>query len=121
MHWILLIIAGIFEVGFTTSLKLSEGFSNWKWAASFVACVIISFILLTKATAKIPLGTAYAIWSGIGAVGTVLVGIYYFEEDANFWRLFFIGTLILSIVGLKLVTTDAKDDPGKPETTTVIN
>ena len=106
MHWILLIIAGLFEVGFTTSLKLSEGFTNWKWAAGFVVCVIISFVFLTKAIEQIPLGTAYAIWSGIGAVGTVLVGILYFKEDANFWRIFFIGLLILSIVGLKMVTPD---------------
>jgi len=107
MNWILLVIAGLFEVGFTTSLKLSEGFTNWKWAVAFVVCVIISFILLTKSTVEIPLGTAYAIWSGIGAVGTVLVGIFYFKEDVSFWRIFFIGLLIVSIIGLKLAT------PGK--------
>jgi len=107
MHWILLVIAGLFEVGFTTSLKLSDGFTNWKWAVGFVVCVIISFVFLTKSIEEIPLGTAYAIWSGIGAVGTVLVGILYFKEDASFWRIFFIGLLIISIVGLKLVT------PGK--------
>ena len=119
MHWILLVIAGLFEVGFTTSLKLSESFSNWKWATAFVACVIISFIFLTKATAKIPLGTAYAIWSGIGAVGTVLVGIFYFKEDAGFWRIFFIGALVFSIVGLKLVTPDGADDKASSKQTAV--
>ncbi len=115
MHWILLVIAGLFEVGFTTSLKLSEGFSNWKWATAFVVCVIVSFVFLTKATAKIPLGTAYAIWSGIGAVGTVLVGILYFKEEAGFWRIFFMAALVASIVGLKLATP-VKDD-GKDSAT----
>lgn len=101
MNWILLITAGFFEVGFTTCLKLSNNFSNLKWTAGFLACAIISFYFLNKATETLPMGTAYAVWTGIGAVGTVIIGIIYFGEPANFWRIFFIATLIGSILGLK--------------------
>ena len=68
-----------------------------------MACLFISMFLLIKATKTLPIGTAYAVWTGIGAVGTVLLGIFYFNEPVTFWRVFFISTLILSIVGLKLV------------------
>lgn len=101
MNWIILIIAGLFEVGFTTSLKLSNNFSNLKWSIIFVFCITLSFFFLNKATQTLPMGTAYAVWTGIGAVGTVIVGILYFNEPANFWRIFFIATLIGSILGLK--------------------
>ncbi|WP_442589589.1 DMT family transporter [Pedobacter sp. AW31-3R] len=101
MNWILLIIAGLFEVGFTTCLKLSNNFSNLKWTSGFLISVLLSFYFLNKATETLPLGTAYAVWTGIGAVGTVIVGIIYFNEPANFWRMFFIATLIASILGLK--------------------
>jgi quaternary ammonium compound-resistance protein SugE len=103
MNWIILVIAGIFEVGFTTCLKLSNNFSNMKWSIAFFICITLSFILLNKATQTLPMGTAYAVWTGIGAVGTVLVGIFFFEEPANFWRIFFIATLIASILGLKFL------------------
>lgn len=101
MNWIFLLIAGLFEVGFTTCLKLSENFSNLKWTIAFFVCIICSFLFLNKASQSLPLGTAYAVWTGIGAVGTVIVGILYYHEPASFWRLFFIATLIASIVGLK--------------------
>jgi quaternary ammonium compound-resistance protein SugE len=101
MNWILLIIAGLFEVGFTTCLKLSNNFSNLKWSTAFLACILLSFYFLNKATQTLPMGTAYAVWTGIGAVGTVIIGILYFEEPASFWRLFFIATLIGSVLGLK--------------------
>ncbi|SEA94900.1 DMT family transporter [Pedobacter hartonius] len=101
MNWIILIIAGLFEVGFTTCLKFSDNFSNLKWTAGFLACIVLSFYFLNKASQTLPMGTAYAVWTGIGAVGTVIVGILYFEEPANFWRLFFIATLIGSVLGLK--------------------
>jgi len=103
MNWIYLVMAGILEIGFTTCMKLSNNFTNIKWTAGFITCIVVSFYLVNKATATIPLGTAYAVWTGIGAVGTVLVGIFYFNEPANFWRIFFIATLILSIVGLKFL------------------
>lgn len=103
MSWIILVIAGFFEVGFTTCLKLSNNFSNMKWSAGFFVCIILSFLLLNKATQTLPMGTAYAVWTGIGAVGTVLVGIFFFDEPVNFWRVFFISSLIGSILGLKFL------------------
>ncbi len=107
MNWILLIIAGLFEVGFVTCLgkaKESTGNAATFWYIAFVICLVASMLLLLKATKELPLGTAYAVWTGIGAVGTVLVGIFLFKEPADFWRLFFIFTLIASIIGLKVVT-----------------
>ena len=104
MAWILLVIAGLFEVGFTTCLKLSDNFANLKWTAGFVICTVISFFLLSKATQTIPLGTAYGVWTGIGAVGTATVGIIFYRESTDFWRLFFLFLLIGSILGLKVVS-----------------
>ena len=105
MSWLILIIAGLFEVGFTTCLKLSNNFSDWKWSAGFFICITLSFLLLNKAIQYIPIGTGYAVWTGIGAVGTVVIGMIFFKEPTDFWRLFFIFSLIGSIVGLKLVST----------------
>lgn len=105
MAWIYLIIAGCFEIGFTTSLKLSNNFSHRWWTVMFFISISLSFHFLNKAIQNIPLGTAYAVWTGIGAVGTVVIGIFFFREPAEFWRLFFIFLLIGSILGLKLVST----------------
>ena len=107
INWILLLIAGFFEVGFATCLgkaKETTGNSSLFWYAGFLVCLIISMVLLVKVTKELPIGTAYAVWTGIGAVGSVLVGIFIFHEPATFWRVFFITTLILSIVGLKFVS-----------------
>lgn len=104
MDWLILIVAGLFEVGFTTCLKLSQNFTNLKWSAAFFACIVLSFTLLNKATQTIPLGTGYAVWTGIGAVGTVIIGIIFFREPSDFWRIFFIFLLIGSVIGLKLVS-----------------
>lgn len=104
MNWLLLIVAGLFEVGFTTCLSLSKNFTEWKWIIGFFVCMTLSLIFLNKAIQTIPLGTAYAVWTGIGAAGTVIAGILLFEEPSDFWRLFFIVTLILSIAGLKAVS-----------------
>lgn len=100
MAWIYLIIAGLFEVGFTTSLKMSNNFTNGKWTFAFFVCISLSFHFLNEAIQKIPLGTAYAVWTGIGAVGTALIGILIFSEPSDFWRVFFIMLLIGSIIGL---------------------
>jgi quaternary ammonium compound-resistance protein SugE len=108
MNWLLLIIAGLFEVGFTTCLgkaKTATGTAATLWMVGFFISLSLSMWLLYKATQTLPLGTAYAVWTGIGAVGTVLVGILFFKEPADFWRLFFIFTLIGSIVGLKFVSS----------------
>lgn len=107
MNWILLIIAGLFEVGFAACLgkaKETTGIASTYWYIGFFICLGISMLLLIKVTQQLPIGTAYAIWTGIGAVGTVLLGIFLFNEPATFWRLFFISTLIVSIVGLKVVS-----------------
>ncbi len=107
MNWILLIIAGLFEVGFASCLgkaKESTGTNATMWMAGFFVCLSISMYLLYKATQTLPIGTAYAVWTGIGAAGTVLVGIQFFKEPSDFWRLFFIFTLIASIDWLKFVS-----------------
>jgi quaternary ammonium compound-resistance protein SugE len=108
MNWLILIIAGIFEVGFTTCLgkaKETTGTTSYLWWAGFVVSLTLSMYLLYKATLTLPMGTAYAVWTGIGAVGTVIIGILFFKEPVAFWRLFFIATLIGSIVGLKAVSS----------------
>lgn len=107
MNWILLIIAGLFEVAFAACLgkaKESSGTEANYWYMGFLICLAISMILLVKVTRELPIGTAYAVWTGIGAVGTVLVGIFVFKEPATFWRLLFLTTLISSIIGLKFVS-----------------
>jgi quaternary ammonium compound-resistance protein SugE len=104
MNWVILIIAGLFEVGFTTCLKLSNNFTKLGWSIGFFISISLSFIMLNKASQTIPIGTAYAVWTGIGAVGTAIVGIILFKEPSDFWRLFFITTLIASIAGLKFLS-----------------
>ncbi len=104
MEWLYLIIAGLFEVSFTVFLKISDNFTNIKWSVLFVISYILSVVFLSKSMQSIPMGTAYAVWTGIGAVGAVLIGIIFFKESTDFWRLFFIFTLVASIVGLKLVS-----------------
>lgn len=107
MNWFLLIIAGFFEVGFAFCLgkaREASGIIAAYWYTGFLISLIISMLLLIKVTRELPIGTAYAVWTGIGAVGTVLIGIFIFKEPANFWRIFFITTLIISIVGLKFVS-----------------
>ena len=106
MNWIFLVVAGLCEVGFTYCLgraKLVTGVEWWLWMSGFLAFTFVSMGLLAKATQTLPLGTAYPVWTGIGAVGTVIVGILFFNEPATFWRLFFIFTLIASIIGIKMV------------------
>lgn len=107
MNWLLLIIAGLFEVAFAACLgKAKETTGNVAiyWYLGFLICLAISMVLLVKVTKELPIGTAYAVWTGIGAVGSVLIGILVFKEPATFWRLFFITTLIASIIGLKVVS-----------------
>ncbi len=107
MAWIWLILGGCFEVGFTTCLgkvKTTAGLEMWLWLMGFLISSTLSMYLLYKASQTLPMGTAYAVWAGVGAVGAVLVGILVFKEPAAFWRLFFISTLIISIVGLKVVS-----------------
>lgn len=109
MNWIFLFIGGLFEVAFAACLgkaRETSGQEAFLWYAAFGVCLSISMLLLIKATQTLPIGTAYAVWTGIGAVGTVLAGILWFKEPADFWRIFFIFTLIGSIVGLKFVSAE---------------
>ena len=106
MAWLFLIIGGLFEVGFTTCLQQSENLTNWnknwQWSLGFFACLFLSMFFLNEAAKHLPMGTCYVVWAGIGAVGTVLVGIFFYNEPTNALRIVFIITLIVSIVGLKL-------------------
>lgn len=107
MNWIILIIAGLFEVAFASCLgkvKETNGNEMYWWFGGFLVCLTVSMLLLIKATETLPIGTAYAVWTGIGAVGTALVGIFVFKDPASFWRVFFICTLIGSVIGLKAVS-----------------
>ena len=107
MSWILLIIAGLFEVAFASCLgkaKETTGNVALLWYAGFVVSLVISMVLLVKASQSLPIGTSYAVWTGIGAVGTAIIGIFFFNEPATFWRVFFMFTLICSIAGLKAVS-----------------
>jgi quaternary ammonium compound-resistance protein SugE len=99
--WSALIIGGMFEVGFTTSLRLVDGFRNPLWTVIFLIAVTLSMGLLEIASRTIPMGTAYAIWGGIGAVGTVIVGIIWFGESFSFVRLLLIANVIAAILLLK--------------------
>jgi len=106
MNWFLLIIAGLFETAFATCLgkaKETSGMISAYWMTGFIVCLTISMVLLYKAVQTLPIGTAYAVWTGIGAAGTVVVGILVFKEPATLWRILFLSTLVLSIIGLKAV------------------
>jgi quaternary ammonium compound-resistance protein SugE len=102
MAWALLILGGLFEVGFTTALRFVDGFRNPGWTLAFLVSVTLSMSLLEKASRTIPMGTAYAVWGGIGAIGTVLVGIAFFAEPAGLVRALLILVVIAAIVGLRL-------------------
>ncbi len=100
MGWVLLLLAGLFEIGFTTFMKLDGIWAN----VGFFVFAAISFWLLTRAMKTIPLGTAYAVWTAIGAVGTAIVGIVAFGDPVTFWRIFFLCAIVAIVVGLKMVS-----------------
>lgn len=102
MAWFLLILGGLFEIGFTTCLRFVDGFRNIPWTLGFLASVTLSMGLLEAASRSIPMGTAYAVWGGIGALGTVLVGIFFFQEPTTPIRIVLIFALVACIAGLKL-------------------
>jgi quaternary ammonium compound-resistance protein SugE len=102
MTWLWLIVGGLFEVGFTTSLRFVDGFRNVGWTIVFLVSVSISMALLELAARTVPMGTAYAVWGGIGAIGTVIVGMVWFAEPAGTIRVLLILMIIAAIAGLRL-------------------
>ena len=102
MAWFWLIVGGLFEVGFTTSLRFVDGFRNLPWTLAFLVSGAISMGLLELASRNIPMGTAYAVWGGIGAVGTVIVGILWFQEPSSTIRVLLIFAVVAAIAALKL-------------------
>ncbi len=106
MNWIILVIAGLFESGFAFCLGKMKGVTGseyYLWGVGFIVCLAISMLLLAKAVQTLPIGIAYPVWTGIGVVGTAVLGILFFHEPITVARLFFITTLIASIIGLKIV------------------
>jgi quaternary ammonium compound-resistance protein SugE len=104
MAWLWLILGGLFEVGFTTSLRFVDGFRNIGWTIAFLVSVGISMFLLEVASRTIPMGTAYAVWGGIGAIGTVIVGMGWFGEPVTTIRMLLILAIVAAIAGLKLTS-----------------
>ncbi|MDS1141199.1 quaternary ammonium compound efflux SMR transporter SugE [Pusillimonas sp. SM2304] len=102
MSWLVLIIAGLFEIGWAVGLKYTEGFTRLWPSIGTAASMVISLALLGLAMKQLPLGTAYAVWVGVGAVGTVLLGIVMLGESASVARLLSVGFIVLGIIGLKL-------------------
>ncbi|GIV09545.1 MAG: QacE family quaternary ammonium compound efflux SMR transporter [Fimbriimonadales bacterium] len=106
MAWFFLVVAGLMEIVWATALKFSNGFTRLIPTVVALTTAWASFWFLSLAIRKIPLGTAYAVWVGIGALGVAVVGMVWFKESRDFWRLFFIGLIVLGVVGLKLVSRD---------------
>lgn len=104
MSWLILFVAALFEVAWAIGLEYSDGLSNPVPTAGTVVALVISMVLLAKAVQDLPIGTAYAVWTGIGAVGTATLGIVLFDEPATGARLAFISVIIFGIVGLRLVS-----------------
>lgn len=104
MNWIVLVVAGLFETGWAVGLKYTEGFTRLGPTLFTIASMIVSLGLLGIAMRDLPLGTAYAVWTGIGTIGTVIIGIMVFGESADAARLVSIGLIAAGIAGLKLVT-----------------
>ena len=101
MEWVYLIVAGGLEVSWSTCLKLTEGFSVLRFSILTVIGMVFSFLFLSQATKTLPLGTSYAIWTGIGALGAVIVGVLLFKESVSPLRLMFVALLLIGIIGLK--------------------
>jgi quaternary ammonium compound-resistance protein SugE len=102
LSWLILIVAGLFEVAWALGLKYTEGFTRPLWSIATLACMIISVWLLGVAMKTLPVGTAYAVWVGVGATGTVLLGILLLDEPASVLRLASVGLIVAGIIGLKL-------------------
>jgi quaternary ammonium compound-resistance protein SugE len=106
MPWINLLIAGLFEVVWVVTMKYSNGFSRWPWTVATVAGMAASFLFLARAMRVLPMGTAYAVWTGIGAVGGVLAGIVLFNESSDWPRLACVILVVGGVLGLKLTSSN---------------
>jgi len=104
MAWVYLLLAGIFEIGFASSMKLMDGHRNIPWTIAFYICVILSFSFLEHAARTLPIGTAYAVWTGIGGVGVAIVGMSFLGDPVTPWRILFLSMLVASLVGLKVTS-----------------
>ncbi|NID14119.1 quaternary ammonium compound efflux SMR transporter SugE [Luteibacter yeojuensis] len=102
MYWTVLVLAGLFEIAWAVGLKYTEGFTRLVPSVLTAGAMVVSIVLLAIATKKLPLGTAYAVWTGIGAVGAVTLGIVLFGESAQPLRLLCVGLIVIGIVGLKI-------------------
>ena len=107
MAWVLVIVAGLFETAFAVSLKLSDGFSRIGWSIAFIVSAIISFSLLSQGLKSLPVGSAYAVWTGIGAAGTAIVGMVFLRDPVTTLRLLSILLIIAGVVGLNLSPSSA--------------
>jgi quaternary ammonium compound-resistance protein SugE len=115
MAWLILFLAGLFEVGWALGLKLSDGFTRFWPSTATAASMAASVVLLGIALKQLPLGTAYAVWTGIGAIGTAVLGIVLFGEPTNFGRLVSIALIVAGIAGLKLASPDEPAAALRPE------
>jgi quaternary ammonium compound-resistance protein SugE len=102
--WLVLLVAGLFEAGWAIGLEYSDGLSKLRPTLATVAALAVSMVLLARAVETLPVGTAYAVWTGIGAVSTTLLGIYLFDEPATPARLFFVAVIVAGIAGLQTVS-----------------
>lgn len=107
MNWLILFFAGILEIGWAIGLKYTEGFTKLVPSVITIVLMISSMTLLAFAVKNLPIGTAYAVWTGIGAVGTAILGIILFQESKDFWRIFFIVLIVVGIIGLKINSSEA--------------
>jgi quaternary ammonium compound-resistance protein SugE len=105
MAWVFLVIAGIFEVSWAVCLKLSDGFGKLNYSAYTVIGMLVSFYFLAQATKTLPIGTSYAVWTGIGVAGATIIGTFFFKEPMTATRGFFLLLLVIGIIGLKFTST----------------
>lgn len=102
MSWIWILIASCFEISWAVGLKYTQGFTQLKASIFTISTMILSYVFLSLGAKELPIGTAYAVWTGIGAVGTAIYGILFFNEPKDFLRIFFIFMIIVGIIGLRL-------------------
>lgn len=104
MAWTYLLLAGLFEIGFATAIKLMDGHKNIPWSNTFYICVILSFGFLEQAAKSLPIGTAYAVWTRIGGVGVAIIGMAFLGDPVTPLRVLFLVLLVTSLVGVKLTS-----------------